>query len=415
MTAQPDVVGAVPTQPGSPAAARARRDLAVALFSVSFGTNVSTPLLLIYQERLGLSTWTVTALFAVYPIGLLPALLWAGPASDVFGRRRVLVPGVVLSAMASALFLAGADSLAILFTARFVLGMVSGIVFVAASAWMQELGDTDDPLWPARLTGMVLYAGFGGGPVVSGILGQWVPAPLYVSYIVHIALVALGLVACRAVPETVSRDPARRVRLDLGVPVDVRRAFVSVVAPTALGVFGFASMAMGLFPVLLRPAMESIAVFVTGLVAALVAGSIVATQRVVAFLGAVRAAPIALVNGAVGSALGATAFATDAWWLLFPAAVALGTGSGIAVTAGLRLVDMLTTRESRGAMTGSFYAVAYTAMTMPAVVTSIGRSRSVSVTVLAVVAALALLGAGWVHRRSWLVTPVGEPACGQRT
>nr|MBA3399778.1 MFS transporter [Acidimicrobiia bacterium] len=61
---------------------------------MALGTNVSTPLLLLYQESLGLSAWTVTALFAVYPLGLLPMLLWAGPASDVLGRRAVMVPGL---------------------------------------------------------------------------------------------------------------------------------------------------------------------------------------------------------------------------------------------------------------------------------------------------------------------------------
>ncbi|MBA3983580.1 MAG: MFS transporter, partial [Acidimicrobiia bacterium] len=117
---------------------RPRRALSVALFSVALGTNVSTPLLLIYQDRLDLSAWTVTALFAVYPIGLVPTLMWAGPASDVLGRRKVMVPGIAASGLASALFLAGSESLAVLFVARLMLGAVSGVVFVVASAWMQE-------------------------------------------------------------------------------------------------------------------------------------------------------------------------------------------------------------------------------------------------------------------------------------
>lgn len=82
---------------------RASRDsgrsaLSLGLFAVSFGTNVATPLFLIYETRLDLSRWTLTALFAVYPIGLAPALAFAGPMSDVLGRKRVMVPGVFLSA-----------------------------------------------------------------------------------------------------------------------------------------------------------------------------------------------------------------------------------------------------------------------------------------------------------------------------
>ncbi|MBA3802856.1 MAG: MFS transporter, partial [Acidimicrobiia bacterium] len=132
--------------------------MAFALFAVALGTNVSTPLLLLYQESLGLSAWTVTALFAVYPLGLLPMLLWAGPASDVLGRRAVMVPGLVASALASALFFVGAEHLAVLFVARLLLGAVSGAVFVVASAWIAEVEPSDDPLWPSRLTSIVLCA-----------------------------------------------------------------------------------------------------------------------------------------------------------------------------------------------------------------------------------------------------------------
>ena len=46
-----------------------------ALFAVAAGTNVPTPLLLVYQERLDLSAEVLTALFGCYAAGLVPALL----------------------------------------------------------------------------------------------------------------------------------------------------------------------------------------------------------------------------------------------------------------------------------------------------------------------------------------------------
>ena len=68
-----------------------------ALFAVAAGTNVPTPLLLVYQERLGLSAEVLTALFGFYAAGLVPALFLAGRLSDRLGRRRVALPGMVLS------------------------------------------------------------------------------------------------------------------------------------------------------------------------------------------------------------------------------------------------------------------------------------------------------------------------------
>jgi MFS family permease len=393
----------------TPTGHRPRRFLALALFSVAFGTNVSTPLLLLYQDRLDLTTFTTTAVFAVYPIGLLPALLWSGPASDVLGRRRLMVPGIVASAFASVVMIAGRDSLAALFAGRFLLGAISGVVFVAASAWMQEIEPSADPLWPSRLTSMVLYGGFGGGPFVAGMLAQWAPWKLTLPYLVHVALVGVGLWAMTRVPEAGFVRRAGPIRPDLGLPQGTRRPFVEVVVPTALAVFGFASLSLGLFPVLLRPAMRGIALFVTGANAFLTAGAIFGAQRVVARIGIVRAAPIALAAGALGCGLGVVAFATDWWPLVFPAALALGAASGLAMTSGLRFVDVLTAPQTRGAMTGAFYAVAYAAMTAPALVTSIARTRTGYIVVLSTMTALALVATLWLRRRAPQIAEPSRP------
>lgn len=362
--------------------------LALGLFAVAYGTNVSTPLLLLYERELGLTPWTVTALFAVYPLGLAPALLYAGPASDVLGRRPVIVPGLVLSALASMVMIAGADSLTLLFVGRFLLGAVSGLVFVVASAWMQELGSAD-PMWAARLTGLVMYAGFGGGPLISGALGEWGPSPLVTPYLVHLALIGAALAVVWRVPESVRRVPGRRIRPNLGIPAESRSVFVKVVAPTAIGVFGFPSLAFGLFPVLLRPAMESIAIFVTGIIGLLAMGAIVPAQAWVGRVGPYRAAPTGMALGALGCGIGLVAFATGYWWLLLVASVLMGVASGLSMTSGLRFVDLITRPDDRGALTGAFYAVAYAAMTMPLLVSTAARAVGFS----AVLAVLTALGA----------------------
>lgn len=385
---------------------QARRSLAIALFAVAFGTNVSTPLLLLYQDTLSLSAWMVTALFAVYPLGLAPALAFSGPASDALGRRRVVLPALVMSGVASAVFAAGATNLALLFLARFLLGAVSGVVFVVTSAWMQELADPANRMWAARLNGMVLYAGFGLGPLMAGILGQWGPSPLTTPYLVHIGIVVLGVVAFRSVPETVTPDPTKKIRPNLGVPASARSAFWRVVAPTALAVFGFPSLAFGLFPVLLRPAMADIAVFATGIMLGTATIAIFFMQGFMDRLGELRAAPLGMILGTVGTALGTIAFATDLWGWLFPSAFILGGASGLATTAGLRLVDRLAVPADRGALTGTFYAIAYVGMTMPVVVTTLAGSTRLTEVLIGVTVAGAA-GSLWLARA---VSSLLEPA-----
>lgn len=373
-----------------------RAALSLGLFAVSFGTNVATPLFLIYETRLDLSRWTLTALFAIYPIGLAPALTYAGPMSDVLGRKRVMVPGMLLSGGASLVMLAGADNVALLFAGRFLLGAVSGIVFVVASAWMQELGSAD-PMWTARLVGILLYSGFGLGPFVGGVFGQWGPGPLATPYLIHVGLVVVGLAVVRSIPETVVAAPGRRIRPNLGIPAGSGPTYWKVMVPTALGVFGLPSLTFGLFPILLRPAMASVAVFTTGLVFVIAMTAIVPAQLWVGRVGPHRAAPFGLILGTVGCGLGLVAFATDAWPILFPAAIAMGVASGIAMTSGLRLVEWITVPTDRGALTGAFYAAAYAGMTMPVVVSTVARPIGYT-SVLAILTGLGVVGSLWLAR-----------------
>jgi hypothetical protein len=89
------------------------------------------------------------------------------------------------------------------------------------------------------------------------------------------------------------------------------------------------------------------------------------------------------------------AFATDAWPVLFPAAIAMGVASGIAMTSGLRLVEWITVPTDRGALTGAFYAAAYAGMTMPVVVATIARPIGYT-SVLAILTGLGVIGSVWL-------------------
>src|SRR4029450_1218401 len=94
---------------------------------------------LVYQERLDLSAEGLTALFGCYAAGPVPPPLVAGQLRDRLGRRGVAIPGIVLSGLASLAFAFAGDSLTLLFTARFLQGVVSGVVFSGGSAWGGEL------------------------------------------------------------------------------------------------------------------------------------------------------------------------------------------------------------------------------------------------------------------------------------
>jgi hypothetical protein len=141
--------------------------------------------------------------------------------------------------------------------------------------------------------------------------------------------------------------------------------------------------------------MSGVAVFVTGLVFVLSMSLIIPAQAWVGNVGPYRAAPVGIVLGTFGTALGLVSFATGAWGVLFPASIAMGTASGLCMTSGLRFVDRLADPRQRGALTGSFYAAAYAGMTTPLIASTVARAIGFDA-VLAVMTALGCLLAAWL-------------------
>jgi hypothetical protein len=360
-----------------------------ALFAVAAGTNVPTPLLLVYQERLGLSAEVLTALFGCYAAGLVPALLLAGQLSDRLGRRRVAIPGIVLSGLASLAFAAAGDSLTLLFAARFLQGVVSGVVFSVGSAWVSELSAASGEGAGGRRAAFAMTAGFSLGPLTSGLLGEFGPAPTVLPYLVHTTLVAVGLVFALGLPETVDlhavhpSSGARAPAVPLIQPGD-GLLVATVLAPVAVCVYAFPSSVISAVPLLVDLPYGGVAV--TGLLAGVTlgAGTLVAPlQR-----------PLGPWTAVVGAGLGALGFAaaalfaTTGWlpWLVVTAPL-LGSGGGLCLAAGLTLTGRLAAPTRRGALTALFLACAYLGFAVPFIM-AVGARASSSVVPLVVAAVL---------------------------
>lgn len=370
------------------------RGVWLVLFAVAYGTNVPTPLLLMYRERMGLSATVLTAIFGVYAAGLLPALLLAGPASDRFGRRPVTAPFVVLSAVASGVFLLAASSVPLLFVGRFLQGAVSGVVFSVGSAWLTELTGAAAAGLAARRATVALSAGWGLGPLLAGLLGQWAPAPAITPYVVHLAVMSPALFAVWVVRETL--PPSRRARgrlVNLGIPPVARRAFAAFVVPAGLLVFTFPSLAVTVLPLFLQRTMAGIDIAVTGAVAGLTMVSGVLVQPVGKRLAPGRSAPLGGVCGALGLGLSVVAEVAGAWPVLFVVAPLLGAGYGLSLAAGLTAAEHLAVPEARGAITASFYAVAYLGFAAPLAVSSAAAGVDFAAPLLVSVALTAALAA----------------------
>ncbi len=346
--------------------------VAAGLFAVAYGTNVSTPFLVLYKDRLELGDSATMAIFVVYVAGILSTLLVIGPISDRLGRKPIVVPFVALSAVASLCLLVGRDAFVFLLLGRLLLGVVSGAVLGIASAWLQELLGRGQEQRAAVLTTVVSYAGFGLGPIVSALIAETIGSPLTVPFVVHIVLTVAVIPLVLAVPDHRPAGEPRPLRIEFGVPTHARRTFFGLVAPAAIWVFAFASVSFALFPVIiLDGATGASRVLVAGAVGMITALPGVLARPLVARIGAAVALPTSMVVGIVGYGFGLAALSTGSWPLILPAAALLGTASGALTAGSLTVLGQVADDATRGSLTSTFYLLAYPGMAMPLLLTSL--------------------------------------------
>lgn len=333
------------------------------LLATGWGANQFSPMLLVYSRSLDLGTGSLEALFGVYALGLIPGLLLAGPVSDARGRRAVVLPAAVLSLAATVTLALGGSHVALLYAARLMAGVASGVVFGAGTAWLQELSAPpfeDAARSAPRRAAVAMTAGFAIGPLAAGLIAQWAPAPDVLPYAPHLALMALALGTLRSAPETVR---ATRGRVTIGLP-DVRHPrFRTVVAPMAPWVFAAPAIAFALLPSVVgaEHAADGIALTatITGLCA--LAGVLVQPLGRRLDVGSVtsRAATAGLIVLAAGLVLAAVTAESREPLLLVPSAVVLGSAYGLCLVAGLTETQRLADGATRGALTSVYYALTY--------------------------------------------------------
>ncbi len=365
------------------------RRLGVLLLAVATGTNVPTPLLLVYRQKLDLTDASVTAIFGVYALGLMLALAFAGRASDRFGRRPVVLPAAIAAAVASLLFTGAGGSEPLLYAVRFLQGAVSGTVFSVGSAWLVESAVRHGSRFGPRTATVAMTGGFAVGPAYAGLMGEWGPWPLVLPYLVHIALLVAALVVAWGVAESLvhqpfTAEPAPRSAFVTGG----RRTGLLIVAPLAVCVYAFPASAVAGMPVLIGFPVAPVAL--TGLLAGLALGAGTLAAPFQARLGA-RTAPVAALCGLIGFGTTAVAAAVpDLLLLAVPAAAILGAGGGLALAGGLSRLPALANPGRLGTVSAGFYATAYVGFGFPLMIATLSEQ----VPVAAVLGVLALLCAG---------------------
>ncbi|MBW0105308.1 MFS transporter [Pseudonocardia sp. KRD291] len=387
------------------ATARAWMRPAVALFGVAYGANQFSPLMVMYREQGHYPATVVAAFFAVYVVGLAPGLLLGGPASDRWGRRRVLLPAAAVSIPASAVIALGAFSEVLLYAGRLLFGVCIGVAMAVATTWVKELsGPPHDPSADAgagaRRAALALTGGFGVGPLVGGLLAQFAPLPMELPYVVHVLLMVPAVWWLVRAPEThpSGTRSTRSLLADLKVPATGHPRFVWLVLPAAPWVFGAASLSFAVQPTTLGDAVGSygllIATLITGvtLASGFLAQSLARRVDARSRLAGTRIGIVLVVAGTLVAALTA---ATASIPVAFAGAVLLGAGYGFTLLSGLQEVQRIAAPEHLAGLTAVFYTLTYVGFLLPLVLSALTPVASYPV-LLGVVAVMQVVCLGLV-------------------
>lgn len=336
--------------------------LAITLLSFLAASTAPTPLYHLYQDQLHFSAAMLTLIFAVYAFSLLAALLTVGSLSDHLGRKPVIFSAVLLNALAMLLFIY-ADSVAWLISARVLQGFATGMATAVLSATLLDTDRQQGPLVNsvAPLLGMAL------GGLGCGLLAEFAPAPLQLTYWLLLALFVLQGVYVWRLPESVSRQGGAlaSLRPTLHVPVQARSTLWRVLplntATWALGGF-YASLA----PSLVRTA--------TGSTSNLIGGATVAaltvTGALMIFMMRNRPAAQALRLGAsllpVGLVLILLGVHGASLSLFFFGTLVAGCGFGSGFLGAVRSLVPLALPHERAGLMSAYYVLSYLAFCLPA-------------------------------------------------
>jgi MFS family permease len=388
----------------------------LATAAVGWGANQFAPLIVMYQARLGLSAAVADAMFGLYALGLVPALLAGGRLSDRAGRRGVIMASLGVSLLATCLLMAGGHAPSLLYAGRFLSGVASGLAFGTGAAWVRELSaDAGDTAAGPRRATVAMTAGFAAGPLVAGAVAQWLPAPEVTSYVPHLAVLAIV-----AIPAWRTPDPGRAVAAATSPSAPregagqtgLARHFLLIMLPFAPWVFGTAAIALAYLPALVAPRMGHEALLFSALATGLTALAGIAAQPLARFFRRLPAKRLPLATMTLvlaGLACSAWAAATLSLPLIFLASIVLGVAYGLTQFAGLAEVQRLADPRSLGTATAIYQILTYIGFAFPFVMSLASDAEHVTPAFLLLVV-LAVAAAA----TAWLVVTTAAPRSRRR-
>lgn len=327
------------------------------------GSSVPTPLYPLYQAKLHLPSFTTTAIFFAYVVGVLSALLIGGRLADrVKDRRSLMLPALAMVA-AGATLLALAHGLAMLLAGRLLAGLGTGTLTGAANAALMELEPPQHKQRAALLGTVAFTLGSIVGPILSGVALQsgFYPTVAPFLFIVTVTgLAGYGLWR-QPLPRAAATGNAAPQAHAAVHPLPARRVarLMALSCGTLFFVWGVGSSLMAVGPSLGEKLLGihdyALSGYASSLLAAC-AGTAQFFSRRMSSSSAFRYGHMTFTAGLVCAV--ASLLATQSW-LMGIAVFITGLGFGATFIGAAGIVNHIAPPQRRGLMVSLFYIAGY--------------------------------------------------------
>lgn len=297
--------------------------------------NMATPLMELWREDIGFSSGTLVLIFIAYLGGLAPAFLLAPALAQKYGQKFTLASAIVLGIVSCGFYILG-SAVWILLIARILTGLCSGVLMVLGTVQLRQLAGESEEAKATLFGTLALAIGLASGPLIAGVVAQWLPWPLRTVYLVEAVLLAASLAIVSTLSEAERKEP------NSWLPIGSVDSKTVRVVLSGLGAFGpgmtAASIVLALAPTILLGM-----VGLTGpLAAGLFAGGMYSASPIAQSLFGSKS-PLTVIRQAIAVLLlSMVVLIVALWienlWLLALAAALIGSGQGMSSLGGMGLI-----------------------------------------------------------------------------
>ncbi|WP_373358817.1 MFS transporter [Acinetobacter lactucae] len=335
----------------------------ITLMTFMAASSAPTPLYRLYQQTWQFSPVILTLIFATYAFTLLASLLIIGSLSDYIGRRPVIISAIFLQIASMSFFLFASD-VSMLFIARGLQGIATGLAVSAIGAAILDFSKHHGSL----INSIAPMVGMAVGIFITCLILQFSVQPLHLVFELLCVLFAVELILSFFNPETVRKRSGTLASLkpNMAIPHQARSALFSI-SPINIALWMVSGFFLSLMPSLLAKIFHTSSAWLNGVMFMALALSGAAGILILRKSTNFRI----LLTGTLSIIIGATvlflAINFTSAVILLLGSIITGVGFGTAFMGAIRTVMPLALPEERAGLMAAFFVESYLAFSIPAI------------------------------------------------